>query len=130
MITIKTTEEIDHMRTGGKMLATILGELAAMVAPGRTTAELEEYAQARTKELGALPAFQGYDAGGIAPPFPTAHSGQRVAGIPAMAHPPATQFRGAAPSNLSGSAAPAISRNALCPCGSGKKYKHCHGQLS
>jgi preprotein translocase subunit SecA len=24
----------------------------------------------------------------------------------------------------------AISRNAPCPCGSGKKYKHCHGQLS
>lgn len=23
-----------------------------------------------------------------------------------------------------------ISRNAPCPCGSGKKYKHCHGQLS
>ena len=23
-----------------------------------------------------------------------------------------------------------ISRNALCPCGSGKKYKHCHGQLT
>jgi preprotein translocase subunit SecA len=22
-----------------------------------------------------------------------------------------------------------ISRNAACPCGSGKKYKHCHGQL-
>jgi len=22
-----------------------------------------------------------------------------------------------------------ISRNALCPCGSGKKYKHCHGQI-
>ncbi len=22
-----------------------------------------------------------------------------------------------------------VSRNALCPCGSGKKYKHCHGQL-
>ncbi|EHD14565.1 preprotein translocase subunit SecA [Commensalibacter intestini A911] len=22
-----------------------------------------------------------------------------------------------------------ISRNALCPCGSGKKYKHCHGSL-
>jgi preprotein translocase subunit SecA len=20
-------------------------------------------------------------------------------------------------------------RNALCPCGSGKKYKHCHGKL-
>ena len=23
-----------------------------------------------------------------------------------------------------------ISRNSLCPCGSGKKYKHCHGQLA
>lgn len=23
-----------------------------------------------------------------------------------------------------------VSRNALCPCGSGKKYKRCHGQLS
>ena len=23
-----------------------------------------------------------------------------------------------------------ISRNAPCPCGSGRKYKHCHGQLA
>jgi preprotein translocase subunit SecA len=23
-----------------------------------------------------------------------------------------------------------IGRNDPCPCGSGKKYKHCHGQLS
>ena len=23
-----------------------------------------------------------------------------------------------------------VSRNAPCPCGSGKKYKHCHGRLS
>ena len=22
-----------------------------------------------------------------------------------------------------------VSRNDLCPCGSGKKYKHCHGQI-
>ena len=22
-----------------------------------------------------------------------------------------------------------VGRNELCPCGSGKKYKHCHGQL-
>ena len=26
--------------------------------------------------------------------------------------------------------APKIGRNDPCPCGSGKKYKHCHGQLS
>jgi preprotein translocase subunit SecA len=23
-----------------------------------------------------------------------------------------------------------VSRNAPCPCGSGKKYKHCHGQFA
>ena len=23
-----------------------------------------------------------------------------------------------------------VGRNDPCPCGSGKKYKHCHGQLS
>jgi len=22
-----------------------------------------------------------------------------------------------------------VSRNALCPCGSGKKFKHCHGKI-
>jgi preprotein translocase subunit SecA len=27
-------------------------------------------------------------------------------------------------------AAPKIGRNDPCPCGSGKKYKHCHGQLT
>jgi preprotein translocase subunit SecA len=25
---------------------------------------------------------------------------------------------------------PKIGRNEPCPCGSGKKYKHCHGQVS
>jgi preprotein translocase subunit SecA len=25
-------------------------------------------------------------------------------------------------------AGPSIGRNDPCPCGSGKKYKHCHGQ--
>ena len=25
---------------------------------------------------------------------------------------------------------PKIGRNDPCPCGSGKKYKHCHGKLS
>ncbi len=24
---------------------------------------------------------------------------------------------------------PPVSRNAPCPCGSGRKFKHCHGQL-
>jgi preprotein translocase subunit SecA len=27
-------------------------------------------------------------------------------------------------------AVPKVGRNDPCPCGSGKKYKHCHGRLS
>jgi preprotein translocase subunit SecA len=27
-------------------------------------------------------------------------------------------------------AVPAVGRNEACPCGSGKKYKHCHGKLA
>ena len=35
------------------------------------------------------------------------------------------------PQGEDGSVAEApVSRNAPCPCGSGKKYKHCHGQLA
>ena len=35
------------------------------------------------------------------------------------------------PSGPDGAVAEApVSRNAPCPCGSGKKYKHCHGQLA
>ena len=31
---------------------------------------------------------------------------------------------------IAGSALPRVGRNAPCPCGSGKKYKHCHGKLA
>jgi len=30
----------------------------------------------------------------------------------------------------SGDGMPRVGRNEPCPCGSGKKYKHCHGQLT
>ena len=33
---------------------------------------------------------------------------------------------GAAPAD----AGPKVGRNEPCPCGSGKKYKHCHGRLA
>jgi len=29
-----------------------------------------------------------------------------------------------------GAAVPRVGRNDPCPCGSGKRYKHCHGQLT
>ncbi|HYI43579.1 MAG TPA: preprotein translocase subunit SecA [Sphingomicrobium sp.] len=42
--------------------------------------------------------------------------------------PPLAMPRGAG--GVGVETAGAISRNAPCPCGSGKKYKHCHGQLA
>jgi preprotein translocase subunit SecA len=47
--------------------------------------------------------------------------------------PPMASIAGAAAAQGEGegeTATAPISRNALCPCGSGKKYKHCHGQLA
>ena len=48
---------------------------------------------------------------------------------------PEPETAAAAPSDAAGSAAAApvnrkVSRNEPCPCGSGKKYKHCHGKLT
>jgi preprotein translocase subunit SecA len=34
-----------------------------------------------------------------------------------------------APRLAQAAAMPKVGRNDPCPCGSGKKYKHCHGQL-
>ena len=44
---------------------------------------------------------------------------------------PEAQLRGAAALGAGATAAvPRVGRNEPCPCGSGKKYKHCHGALS
>ena len=45
--------------------------------------------------------------------------------------PPLASPRPPLPQREQGDAVePPVSRNAPCPCGSGKKYKHCHGQLA
>jgi preprotein translocase subunit SecA len=33
-------------------------------------------------------------------------------------------------SSVPAGAVPRVGRNDPCPCGSGKKYKHCHGKLA
>ncbi|KAA0971612.1 preprotein translocase subunit SecA [Aureimonas fodinaquatilis] len=40
------------------------------------------------------------------------------------------EFAGAVPNSGTPSSWGTVSRNALCPCGSGKKFKHCHGVLA
>jgi len=42
----------------------------------------------------------------------------------------AAQAQAAAMATSLAAGMPKVGRNEPCPCGSGKKYKHCHGQLA
>ena len=48
------------MREAGRLVGEVLTELTARVKPGVTTAELDELAEARIRDAGAIPAFKGY----------------------------------------------------------------------
>ena len=58
---IKTPAEITAMRRSGQILATVLAELTAMVKPGITTIALDQKARQLTVQMGAKPAFLGYN---------------------------------------------------------------------
>lgn len=60
MVQLKSKSEIAQMRKAGIVTGQILLELGEMVKPGVSTADLDLFAQVRTKELGAKPAFKGY----------------------------------------------------------------------
>ncbi len=60
MVQLKSKSEIELMRKAGAIVAQVLLEIGEMVKPGVSTADLDLYAQIRTKELGAKPAFKGY----------------------------------------------------------------------
>ncbi|HVE81017.1 MAG TPA: type I methionyl aminopeptidase [Candidatus Dormibacteraeota bacterium] len=56
----KTSQEIEAMRQGGRILAEVLGALAVAVRPGITTGELNDLAHEKIIKLKAKPAFLGY----------------------------------------------------------------------
>jgi methionyl aminopeptidase len=60
VITCRSAAEIEKMRRVNQIVARVLGELRAMVAPGVTTQALDALAEARVREAGAEPAFKGY----------------------------------------------------------------------
>ncbi len=60
MVQLKSQAEIDKMRKAGAIVAQVLQEIEELVKPGVSTADLDLFAQSRTKELGAKPAFKGY----------------------------------------------------------------------
>lgn len=69
-VIIKTAEEIEILREGGKILAEILALVAQKVAPGVSTYELDQYAYKLIKEKGGDPAFLNYRPDGHAKPYP------------------------------------------------------------
>ena len=85
-IRIKTKEEIEIIREGGKRLAFILHEVAKKVAPGVSTKELDDYAEGLVREGRDEPAFKNYTPKGAAYPYPatlcTSINDEVVHGIP------------------------------------------------
>jgi len=60
VIICRSTAELEKMREAGRLVGEVLTELTARVAPGVTTAELDELAEQRIRKAGAIPAFKGY----------------------------------------------------------------------
>lgn len=70
MIKLKSKEEIEILREGGKRLAFVLGELKKAAVPGVTTKELDDLAYKLTIEMGDKPAFLNYQPYGADRPYP------------------------------------------------------------
>ena len=60
MITCRSAAELERLERVNALVARVLVELAGMIAPGVTTAEVDALAERRLREAGAEPAFKGY----------------------------------------------------------------------
>jgi methionyl aminopeptidase len=60
MTSVKAPYEIEAMRVGGKMLASVLDHLQKELSPGMTTKDLAEIAKRELRTMGGQPAFLGY----------------------------------------------------------------------
>lgn len=70
MIIIKTPDEIEILREGGKRLAFVLNKVKEKIAPGISTWELDKYAHDLIMEMGDYPAFLNYKPEGASSPYP------------------------------------------------------------
>jgi methionyl aminopeptidase len=60
VIVCRSAAELERMREVGRLVGEVLEELAATVAPGISTADLDALAEKRIAQAGATPAFKGY----------------------------------------------------------------------
>ncbi|MFH1200913.1 MAG: type I methionyl aminopeptidase [bacterium] len=70
MIIIKTPEEIEILREGGKHLARVLQQVKEKITPGVSTKDLDLYAEKLIREMGDQPAFLNYRPEGANKPYP------------------------------------------------------------
>ncbi|MDV6013108.1 type I methionyl aminopeptidase [Haloechinothrix sp. LS1_15] len=59
-IELKSPGELEAMRASGLIVARTLAAIEAEAKPGISTAELDELAEQRIRDAGAVPAFKGY----------------------------------------------------------------------
>jgi len=70
MVTRKSHAEIERMRRAGRVVAEVLDLIGAALAPGVSTAYLDELAEAHIRKSGATPSFKGYQGANPCRPFP------------------------------------------------------------
>lgn len=80
MIFLKTDEEVELLRISNQIVAKTLAEMAKIVAPGISTAQLDKVAEEYIRAQGAVPGFLGY--GGFPKSICTSVNDQVVHGIP------------------------------------------------
>ena len=59
-IEIKSAREINLMKNSSRIVATVLREINEIIKPGMSTKDLDDYAEKRIREMGAVPSFKGY----------------------------------------------------------------------
>ncbi len=59
-IEIKSSREINLMKKSSKIVGTVLREINDLIKPGMSTKDLDEFAEKRIREMGAVPSFKGY----------------------------------------------------------------------
>ncbi len=72
MVTIKTTEEIEILKEGGKRLAFVLKKVSKKVKVGVSTQELEDYVRKLIEDNKDKASFLGYTPRGAKRPYPAA----------------------------------------------------------
>lgn len=59
-IEIKSAREINLMKKSSRIVGTVLREINDLIKPGMSTKDLDDFAEKRIREMGAVPSFKGY----------------------------------------------------------------------